>query len=66
MKTKTANSFLATAATLMMLSVMSLLLAPLVHAQDVIPDTTSQVAAADTQPPSDVENVNAVADQHIS
>jgi hypothetical protein len=70
MKTKTSakaisltqKSFPATAAVIMALAIMSLMLAPLARAQeDIIPDKTAEVAAADTQPPSDVENVNAVA-----
>jgi hypothetical protein len=56
------KSLLATFATTMVLLVAAMIAAPLVYAQaDVIPTTTSQVAAADTTPPSDVEGVTATA-----
>jgi len=52
----------ATLAGVMLLLVTAMITAaPTVHAADIIPAETSQLAAADTTPPADVEKVKAVA-----
>jgi hypothetical protein len=48
-------------AILLFLALAALLLSPISKAQDVIPEKSADVAAADTTPPSDVENVKATA-----
>jgi hypothetical protein len=60
-KNTSSNKYLAFAGSLMLLSLAATLLAPLTYAADIIPDASKIVAAADTEMPSDVENVKAAA-----
>lgn len=62
MKTKNMNKEIKTASLLMLAGMMLMITAPLAFAaDDIIPDAPQNVAAADTEAPSDVENVKATA-----